>query len=881
MMRRWERIALRLLPRADRARFGADLCRDWQDLRRSARAEGRLAAWRYQWRECRAFIRLVRERRALARGHRPVSGNVRMDVRTALRLLRRRPLRSLVTATILAIAFTSALVAFGVADAILWRSLPFSNPDRLVVVWEQTGQAGNQGVARITGSRLADWRTSATVFEGLAAFGAAGFLLESPEGVTTVRGVRVTGDFFDVLGVAPLHGRLLQPADQAAGALPVVVLSHAYWQSRMGARPEVVGEQLLLSGRSHTIVGVLPDVWLPAWPVNPATIMLAPDYRQLFVTMPPDSVLADNRRSHVLGGIGRLRAGETPETATTHLAALSGPEWSEPHSGVVRPLRESLVRENRAALLVLLAAAFCVWLVACLNLAALEVAGFETRRDEFLTRAALGASVWTLSRQVLVEAVPTVVCALLMAVGATHVILQALPAALGADIPFVTMPRLDGAAIGVLAALAVAAMVTMTVWPVVRVRALGRLADGGAVRVMSSNLEGFRALIAGQVAGAVALLVVTVLLLQSFIAVTRRDAGFDPSDVRAIEINLSGDRFADPAALVDVEQRLIARLEAEAWISAVAVSHDHPFEANWLDGAVLIGGTPDDRTDLRQQAQLRIVSPEYVTAMRTRLVEGRALDPAFGLGDDGIVLVNEAFVRMTGAGLGRQVRLGSPRGTYGARVPSEFSIVGIVVDERFRGLELESEPAVYVSTRQFPQHDFNLLVRPAAGQSARVGQLRGIVASVEPRASVGAPRALEDLEAALRTTRTLTTFVTAGFAAGALGLAATGLYGMLTLLVAGRRREIGVRLALGAGPRRVVAGILRMATTPVAAGVVVGLALAWFAVRAVSAMLVAGGDVAPRSVAIVVIVMALTTMGAVLLPARRAARIDPATTLRQ
>jgi predicted permease len=879
---RWiERLALRLLPAGYRDRFGGDLSRDWRMLREQIRRDGgRWAEWRYLLREARAFLRLVRETRSAERSAWRWSA-VRQDSLAALRRLRHRPVRALAACLMLGAALTAMVVSFAVADAILWRDLPFRDADRLVAVWEATGPPESPEAARVTGSRFTDWVSRAPAFESLAAFGAAGFQVEGSDGVATIRGVRASGHFFDVLGVTPAIGRLFTRADQLPGAPPVVVLSHDYWQARYAGRGSAVGQTLRLSGQAYTIVGVLPDIWLPSWPVNPATIQLERENRQLWVPLAPESTLARNRGSHLLGVFGRLAPGQTPASARQQLASLASADQPDPHGGVVVPLRSQMVRQTRGPLLILLGAACCVLLVACLNLAAIDLASFESRAGEFRLRTALGGSTRALTWQLLVESGPVVAASALLAAGASHVVLTSVVTRLGNRVPLVTTPHLDTVAVIVLAGLAVVALAVTTAWPVIRVRAFSRLGDHGAARVTAVRPAVFRALIVGQLSGAVALVLTSTVLVQSFLAIGARDPGFDPAGVQMMEVSLPRDKYQAPAAIVAVERLLQERLSGAPGVRAATLSYDHPFEANWTDIVVVLGQADRGAGDARSQAQLRIVSPGYVDAMGARLVDGRGFDPLIEPSDEGMVLVNEAFVRRAGAGVGRRLTLSSPSGTWGDAVPATFTVIGVLGDERFRGLEADSEPAVYVSTHQFPQTDLTLLVRYATGGAPGAAELRALVRGVEPRASLGVVQPLLAVEAEQRAPRTLITTLIGGFASGALILAATGLYGMLSLMVAGRQRDIGIRLALGASPRRIRRQILLDAALPVVVGSACGLGLAGVASAGLSALLLGVTPWSLDTMAIVICVIAATALLASVGPARRAGRTDPTLMLRR
>jgi putative ABC transport system permease protein len=417
----------------------------------------------------------------------------------------------------------------------------------------------------------------------------------------------------------------------------------------------------------------------------------------------------------------------------------------------------------------------------------------------------------------------------------------------------------------------------LTLWPMRRVQRLNGLEQR---RGVTASPRAFRTLVVAQLAGTVALVVVSALLLRSFWALQARDPGFDVKNVLAMDLGLPAARFARPEAVTVFETALRDRLSAAPWADGAALAYDHPLEANWLDNVTIIGGPQTSDADAAAQSQLRIVSPTYFRTLGVRVVEGRAFEEHEGLSSAGVVMVNEAFMRRTPLTLGRRLRVSAPRFNWGDAAPEEFAIVGVVEDERFRGLEADVEPAVYVSTRQFPLSDFALLVRASGPRSDFGDALRALVRQVEPSVSLTAATTLQGVQADQQLTRTLTTDLVGGFAALSLFLASVGLYGLLTLIVTGRRREIGIRLALGASRGTVAGLVIRESLRPMLIGVLTGLLLAQLASASVRALLVDISASDPWSLVGVTVFMLIVGLAAAALPARQATRVDPARTLR-
>jgi putative ABC transport system permease protein len=859
-------------------------------IARDARtAGGRRAAAVYVCRELRDLLRLSRDLRRDAPGRGPVHLNqtsekmpmiqaVAADIRWACRLARRRPAFASAVVATLGLTIAAAATAFGLASAVLWKPLPFADPSRLVLVWERVAgdQASQPG--RVTAGRFTHWRDHQSSFTSMAAFGAAGFTMAGPEGTVMVRGVRVTSNYFDTLGIAPALGRSFLPSDEVPGQHRVVVLSHAFWQQWFGGRPDAAGATLHLSGEAYTVIGVMPPVVFPGWPVNPATVTLDPDARQFWVPIPAAPQWAGNARAHVHGVVARLRPGVSMAQAADDLNRLTSSAAADPHGAHVTPFREQFVRDARLPLLMLVGTTVAVLLVACANLAALQVSATESRRAEFGIRTALGAGRVRLARQLATESLLLAALGGIAGAGLARLALTSLPALLPPTIPFLTAPALDLRVAAFGAGVALVSGIMLGLWPVVRSIASSPSPRG---TTFAARTAVYRSLVVVQVSLATALAVAASLLAQSLGAVTRQDAGFVLDGILVAEVAFSGPAYREPAAVSMSERRLIGALSAIPGVSGAATAYDHPLEANWTDSFVLTASSPA-QDDVRWSAQLRIVSPGYFETMGVEVVAGRGFSERDDLEAAGALMVNEAFVRSAGAEvvLGRRVRSAAPRFSWGNDAPTDFQIVGVVENERFRGLEEPSQPAVYMSTRQFPQQGFSVLVRTAGDPLASAASLRAAVRAVDATAPVERVTSLADILAEQLVARRATTDVIGGLAGAALALAALGLYGLLAMIVSSRTREIGVRLALGALPGQIARQVVGDSLRSALAGVGAGIVLALFAGRLLQRLLV--GVTASDATTIGTVSLALIAVAglAAFVPALRAARIDPARALR-
>ncbi len=801
---------------------------------------------------------------------------LRQDLDAALRHARHRPVLAVAVVATLAACIAATTTAIGLASAVLWRPLPFAHEGRLVFVWEAVGAGRDPTPARVTGSRYSAWRDAPGVFESIALFGAAGFTFDTPEGAVSLRGVRASARYFETLGVAPLVGRAFAAGDEVPGHERVVVLSHAFWQQHFGGRREVIGHDLRLSGQPFTIIGVMPDAVLPGWPVNPATVTIEPDGRQFWVPIPRTPELDQSGRAHVFGVVGRLSAGVSATQARDRLAATDR-GGADTHGTQLAPLREQFVRDARPPLLALAGATLAILLIACANLASLHVTSFEARRSEFAVRAAIGASAGRLIRQVALEALLTTMLGAVLGLALARVALRIVPGVLPSALPFLTVPGLDASVVASALVFAACAALIMTAWPIHRLRSAAPVPRGAA---QAARPAVYRGLVVSQVAATVALVVVAALLSQSLSAVRGRETGLRVDGVFVADLGLPSAQPVEAGRIAALEESVLASVLEVQGIRAATLAYDHPFEANWSEAPTLVGDVT--RAEDRRDAELRIVSPGYFAALGVDVIDGRALVTTDRLGAPGAAVINEAFAReLGGRALGRRIRTGTPQAIAGPTAPAEFEIVGVVRNERFRGLEQPSQPALYLSTRQFPQTDLSILARTSAGDALDLApQVRAAVRTVDRAITFDQPTTLDRILAEQLVARRMTTGVIGALAGAALGLAALGLYGLLTVLVVARRRDIGVRLALGASPQRVARDVLGESLRNALGGAALGLLLALVAGRLVSGLLVDVTAADPWTLATVAATLIAVAALAAIGPAWRAASVNPMGILR-
>jgi predicted permease len=886
---RWT-VALRLLPRAFRERFGGELADTIENLAGDARKRG--GAMRqavYITRELWSLIRLSARLRQPMRADRVAgtSEGDRMsttwlqDVRWALRYGRRRPMLAAAIVFTIALSVAMATTAFGLAAAVLWRPLPFEDAERLVFVWESVERDGQSHPSRVTGARFAAWRDAAAGAASLSLFGATGFTIDTPAGASSVRGVRVSANYFDTLGIRPSLGRTFEAADDVPGHHQVIVLSTAFWRQQFGGRHDVIGETVRLSGQPYTVIGVMPPATYPAWPVNPAEVTLEPDSRQFWVPIQRTPQLDQSGRAHVFGVLARIHG-----SPTDVLDRLTRAEGIDPHGTRFAPIRQQFVADAQTPLLTLTAAALAVLLIACANLAALQASAFESRRAELSMRLALGAGPARLVRQVFVETLLLMVAGTGIGAVISSIALASLPAEAGnysllptrlpSSVPLLTVPALDGQALAFAMILGLLATAIVSAWPIARL-----LIDPPSPRGTMQAERGvvYRVLVVSQIAIAVALTSAAGLLGRSLQTIERQDLGFSPERVLVADLGIPQRTSApDAVGAGAAERQLLDAIVRDPGVEGAAVAYDHPLEANWSENPRVLGDTTAE--DQQTQVDLRIVSPGYFEALGVELLGGRTLTDRDDFGAPGVAIINEAFAQQLGTrAIGRRISTATPAMMF-TGAPQEFEIVGVVANERFRGLELPAQPAYYLSTRQFPQTGVTLLVRTTRDPLALAPGIRAALRAHDAGITVDRITTIESILGEQLAARRTTAGTIGGFAAGALALAALGMYGLLTVAVGSRRREIGIRLAVGASPASVGRQIIGHALQNAVMGVVLGVALALMTGRLLRGLLFGVSAHDPVLLGFAAAVLLTTAACAAVLPAIRAGRLDPLMVLR-
>jgi putative ABC transport system permease protein len=790
------------------------------------------------------------------------------DLRYGLRMLRRNPGFSAVTVLTLALGIGANTALFSVVHALLLRPLPYADADRLIYVSEATPGAPIQ---RVSSADFVRWHAHATLCDRIEGFGGgADVNLTGGGEPERVSGVTVTAGFLDLIGVHPVLGRnFTQQEDHPHGA-GAVILSDALWRHRFGGSRAIVGKTLELDGRAHTVVGVLPASFV--FPDNLYRAeMLIP------MQLPPDP--PPNFRT--LKALARLKPGVTADALRSELESLAHHDRSRV---TVEPLREWLTGDIRRLLLILQGAVVMVLLIACLNIANLQLSRATAREREMVLRAALGAGRGRLIRQLTTESLVPVVCGgalgLLLGSAGVHLLRRLLPV----DLHLLRTVHIDGPVLAFTAGVTLATAVLTGLGPALAVskRNLNQSLKQGLGRTVAgdSHPQLRATLVIAEVAAAMVLLAAAGLLTRSFLRLAATHPGFDPHGVLTLNIPLPGgfmgahgSRYATPQSWAAFYAQVEERTAAIPGVESTALGMGLPLVGGYPFATFEVEGRPAPDPGVEQAAPFIPASPAYFHTLRIPLLRGRTFQKTDGAGAAPVAIVNQAFARQyfaRGDATGKRLRI----------FDSWAQIVGVVGDVRQRGLREADTVTVYVPYDQFPTPMGFLLLRSRVPPESLANAVAAAVHAVDPNQPVDDVATMDErLSKSLTADRANMTLM-AVFAGLALLLAAIGVFAVAAYAVTRRVHEIGIRMALGAQRADVWRLVLRQGMTLTAAGIGLGLTGSLAAARWLESLLfeVKAGD--PLTLAAVAALFAVISAAACAIPARWATRVDPMTVLR-
>ena len=809
----------------------------------------------------------------------PFADMLMQDLRYGVRMLRRAPGFTIAAVLTLALGIGANTAIFTVVDAVLLRPLPYADPGRLVAVGDRDGDGLPTNVSFTT---VHDWRTRSQSFEQLS-------LMRSWQPTLVVNGeaerlpaVRVSWNYFDMMGARPALGRTFSQDDDRPDHWRVLLLSDGLWRRRFGGDPSVVGRAIVMNDREFRVIGVMPPSFEPldaARFYNVAAEIWAP--------IGYDLQTRDACRScQHLRAFGRLKTGVGVTEATAEMNAIREqmrrelPTEYQAGSIVVTPLQDAVTGEVRPALQILLAAVGFVLLIACANVANLLLARSLTRRRELALRTILGAARARIVRQLLTESALLSVCGAILGIGLAALLLETLAGIAPVSLPRIDDVSIDGRVLGFTALLTILTSVVFGLVPAWRSASAGlqqALAiDGRSSVGGSSRASG--ALVVADLALALVLLAGAGVMLRTVGALAEANPGFDPRGVLTFQFSLVGKAYAEDSAVVAFQQRFFERVRALPGVQAVALASQIPFGGNgdcWgFHAKGRMRPNPIDDPCIERYG----ASPEYLRVMGTPLRAGRFFAESDTATSQPVIVISESTVRAVWGKdnpIGSEVRIGS------ADTGIWRTVIGVVADAHHDDVASPPLAAMYTPQTQATDSFLVAVVKSAnPGAESLTSSLRGVLRELDPAVPVYDVATLDSLVAKASAQRVFVMRLLAGFAAIAVLLAAIGLYGVVSYGVSQRTREVGVRVALGAQPRDVLRLVLSGGMTLVGVGIVIGLLAAVLATRALDALVF---GVSPRDLGTFSVATALLVAVALMahwIPVRKALRVDPAVALR-
>jgi predicted permease len=796
------------------------------------------------------------------------------DIRYALRVLARERGVTFVAVLTLALGIGANSAIFSAVNAVLLRPLPYEDPDRLVMVWEKRPA---EGVLEnvVAPADFVDWTKMSNSFDGMAAMtDSPADLTGTGEPLRLFAGV-VSPPFFDVLRVRPLLGRTFRSEEATVGRHHVVILGHSLWTSRFGADTNIVGRTLMLNGVAWEVVGVLPETFefpdssLDLW----APLALDGGSEPL------------SRANHQFTVYARLKSGVSLQQARTDMDRVGQilqqqyPATNRTHGAWVTRMDEHLRAPIRGSLLLLVSAVAFVLLIACVNVANVLLAKAAGRRREMGVRAALGAGRARLAGQMLTESLVLAVlggaAGLLVAWWGTAFLRQLIPQRV--PVLWLAHVGLEPRVVGFTAALSLATGLLfgfLPAWHLSRQNVNASLKDGG--RSAAGVRRRLRmALVVTEVALASLLLVAAGLTLRSFQAVLNRPPGFQTTGTLTASISLPAARYQSEESLLTAFDQIEEKLRGLPGIHAVGATSHLPLSGRDSRRGVGIDGrqpTPDVPT----RAHPRSVTPGYFSAMGITLLSGRGFTNADGASAPKVAVVNDTMARRYWPGqspVGRRIRLIGAEGW--------IEVVGVVADVKHWGLDATVNPEMYLPETQYVSRVLTFAVATDGDPASLAAAVRERVRSVDPNLPLSNVRTMADVAAGSVASRRAGMLLIVAFGVLALVLAAAGIHGVMSHLVALRTAEIGVRMTLGASPSSVLALFIREGTLQALAGLAIGVAGGVLVMRTFQSMLFGVAPADPITLSLVVMALLATALAACAIPARRAMRIDPVNALRQ
>ena len=799
------------------------------------------------------------------------------DVKYALRSLASHPAFTTVVIVTLALAIGLNTAIFSVLDGVLLRALPYDEPAQLVMLWESNREQGLEEV-QVSGATYLDWRKRSTTFDGIAAYRYHGFTLTEVGDPVRISSVDVSPALFSVLRAGAILGRTFKQSEEAPGNESLTILSHGSWTRRFGSNPDIVNSSILLDGEPHTVIGVMPrDFQFPAGDSD--VEIWSP------LTLDPEALLSRPHRMY--NAIGRLTVGITLQQAASEMDAIAGqiaqanPESNDGWGVTLIPAHEQLVGSIQTTLWVLFGAVTLVLLIGCANVANLVLVRSAESTKDFVVRATLGASAFSLVRRSMTESMILAVggglTGLLVAWGGVGLLRSIIPD----TVPRINEIGLDSTVLGFTAVLTITSGLLFGLFPALRslrpnlVQVLNDTSRGTSLGKRGLRLS--HILVVSEVALALILLTGAGLMIKSFVRLTNQDPGFRSDGIVSVVVSLSESRYQTSSQQRQFYSDLSTRVKQLPGVNEAGLVSALPMSALGTEFEIpfTVEGLEASSPSERPRADYRGVMPGYFRTMAIPLVQGRLMDEFDGGDGRAVALVNETLARRYFRGINPLDQV--------VQMPmaGELQIVGVVGDVHHRGLQSEARPEVFVPFAQLPLREMHVVIHTDQEAARMVRAVRAEILAIDPELPITATFTMNELLSASIAQQRFNMALLMALAFCAVVIAAVGIYGVVSYSVTLRQQEIGVRLALGAVGTDTVQLIVGQALRVVGVGVIVGLGGSVALAQLIASLLFDVSPIDPVTYISVSLGVVLIAAAAAAIPATRAARLDPVAALRQ
>jgi len=813
------------------------------------------------------------------------------DLRFAFRMLAKAPGFTAIAVFTLALGIGANTAIFSVVNALLLKPLPFPDPQQLVAFgMTNTRQKEQTSLGSLSYPDFFDFREQNQTLASSSIYRDRAFALTGEQGATSLRGVKSSAEFFDVLGIKPVIGRTFSRDDELAGGGTggfKVILSDDFWRQHFGGDPNVLGRTVELDRRLYTVIGVMPPRF--QYPIQSDPI-------SFYVTIAEDAASSDGskpvtteRGNHMLETIARLKPGITLDQAQADLSTVAArlekqyPNTNSYFGVRFKPLREELVGDVRSALYVLFGAVVCVLLIANANVANLLLARASVRGKEMALRAAVGASRGQIVRQLLTESMILAglggLCGLLIAQWGTDALIKLVPQ----DIPRIADIRLDGVVLAftVLVSLGTGIIFGLVpAWQASNVDLNSSLKSGTRTGAGEHKARLRNGLVMGEVALALVLLICASLLIQTFARLGRVQPGFRSDRLLTASIQVPDTGYPKNENVIAFYDRFLERIRALPGVESASAIRPLPLSGSNMTTDFDIEEHPLPEGQ-RAAAPVRAIGTDYFATAGIPMRQGRGFDERDQLNSPPVVIVNERFAQRYFPGqnaIGKRIKPGFSADDSGEKMREIIAVVGNV---KHVSLKNEDSPEMYLPRTQLPVHMMSLVVRTNVSDPSTItASLRKELTALDPSIPLSNVRVFDEYISRSLARPRFNALLLSIFAGSALVLTAIGIYGVLAYSVAQRTNEIGIRIALGAAQSNIFKLVIGQAMTVVGISVAIGLAGAFAATRLLNSLLFGVSAWDPLTFSAIVLLISLVTFLAAWLPARRAANVDPIVALR-